>query len=158
VAERAFALLDQMPEVAERRDARRVSRAEGNLIFLDVSFAYDADHTVLHRVSFAAPPGTRVGIRGTTGAGKTTLMGLLMRFYDPTDGEILLDGIDLRDYHLGDLRASSASCCRSPCSSRPPSPRYRVRPSRGRAREDRRGGAPGNAHEFITPCPRATTR
>jgi len=103
-AERAFALLDRMPEVAEKRDPHRVERSAGTLLFLDVSFAYDADHTVLHRVSFAAPAGTRVGIRGTTGAGKSTLMGLLMRFYDPTDGQILLDGVDLRDYSLADLR------------------------------------------------------
>jgi ATP-binding cassette subfamily B protein len=103
-AERAFALLDKMPEVAEKRDALRVGRSTGSLLFLDVSFGYDADHMVLHRVSFATPTGTRVGIRGTTGAGKSTLMGLLMRFYDPTDGQILLDGVDLRDYHLGDLR------------------------------------------------------
>jgi ATP-binding cassette, subfamily B, bacterial len=103
-AERAFALLDKVPEVAERKDAHRVGRSTGSLLFLDVSFAYDADHTVLNRVSFAAPPGTRVGIRGTTGAGKSSLMGLLMRFYDPTDGQIQLDGVDLRDYNLGDLR------------------------------------------------------
>jgi len=103
-AERAFALLDRMPEVAEKREAHRVGRSTGSLLFLDVSFAYDADHTVLHRVSFAAPTGTRVGIRGTTGAGKSSLMSLLMRFYDPTDGEILLDGVDLRDYNLTDLR------------------------------------------------------
>ena len=103
-AERAFALLDKLPEVAERKDAHRVSRSTGSLLFLDVSFAYDVEHVVLHRVSFAAPPGTRVGIRGTTGAGKSSLMSLLMRFYDPTDGQILLDGIDLRDYNLGDLR------------------------------------------------------
>ena len=113
-AERAFALLDQVPEVTERRDARRVTRAAGNLLFLDVSFAYDAQHEVLHRVSFAAPPGTRVGIRGTTGAGKTTLVGLLMRFYDPTDGEILLDGVDLRDYNLGDLRRQFAIVLQEP--------------------------------------------
>jgi ATP-binding cassette subfamily B protein len=103
-AERAFALLDKVPEVAERKDAHRVGRSTGSLLFLDVSFAYDADHTVLNRVSFAAPTGTRVGIRGTTGAGKSSLMGLLMRFYDPTDGQILLDGVDLRDYNLADLR------------------------------------------------------
>ncbi|MGE5198797.1 MAG: ABC transporter ATP-binding protein [Rhodospirillaceae bacterium] len=103
-AERAFALLDKMPEVAEKRDAHRVGRSMGSLLFLDVSFAYDAEHVVLHRVSFAAPTGTRVGIRGTTGAGKSSLMSLLMRFYDPTDGQILLDGVDLRDYNLADLR------------------------------------------------------
>jgi ATP-binding cassette subfamily B protein len=103
-AERAFALLDKVPEVAERKDAHRVGRSTGSLLFFDVSFAYDADHSVLNRVSFAAPTGTRVGIRGTTGAGKSSLMGLLMRFYDPTDGQILLDGVDLRDYNLADLR------------------------------------------------------
>ena len=113
-AERAFALLDQMPEVAERRDAKRISRARGDLLFLDVSFAYDAEHIVLHRISFAAPAGTRVGIRGTTGAGKTTLMGLLMRFYDPTDGEIRLDGVDLREHHLGDLRRQFAIVLQEP--------------------------------------------
>ncbi len=113
-AERAFALLDQVPEVAERRDARRLTRAEGNVLFLDVSFAYDAEHTVLRRVSFAAPPGARVGIRGTTGAGKSTLMGLLMRFYDPTDGTIMLDGVDLRDYHLDDLRRQFAIVLQEP--------------------------------------------
>jgi ATP-binding cassette subfamily B protein len=107
-ADRAFALLDELPEVSERRDAIRITRARGELLFLDVSFAYDPDRPVLHRVSFAAPPGTRVGIRGVTGAGKTTLMGLLMRFYDPTGGVIRLDGVDLPDYHLADLRRQFA--------------------------------------------------
>jgi ATP-binding cassette subfamily B protein len=113
-AERAFALLDELPEVSERKDARRIERATGSLLFLDVSFAYDAEHVVLHRVSFAAPPGTRVGIRGATGAGKSTLMGLLMRFYDPTDGEITLDGVDLRDYSLADLRRQFAIVLQEP--------------------------------------------
>jgi ATP-binding cassette subfamily B protein len=85
-ADRAFALLDESPEVSERRNAVRIARARGDLLFLDVSFAYDPDRPVLYRISFAAPSGTKVGIRGMTGAGKTTLMGLLMRFYDPTGG------------------------------------------------------------------------
>ncbi len=113
-AERAFALLDELPEVVERPDARRITRSKGNLLFLDVSFAYGTDKPVLHRVSFGAPPGTRVGIRGATGAGKTTLMGLLMRFYDPTDGMILLDDIDLREYHLVDLRRQFAIVLQEP--------------------------------------------
>jgi ATP-binding cassette subfamily B protein len=113
-AERAFALLDQVPDVAERRDPIRLSRSKGSVLFLDVSFAYDAEHVVLHRVSFAAPPGTRVGIRGTTGAGKSTLMGLLMRFYDPTDGTIMLDEVDLRDYSLDDLRRQFAIVLQEP--------------------------------------------
>jgi ATP-binding cassette, subfamily B, bacterial len=108
-AERAFSLLDEVPEVAERPDARRIARAKGTILFLDVSFAYDAEHVVLHRVSFAVPAGTRVGIRGATGAGKSTLVGLLMRFYDPSDGMVTLDGVDLRDYNLADLRHQFAT-------------------------------------------------
>lgn len=113
-AERAFALLDEYPEVAERVDARPLGRAKGPLLFLDVSFGYDAQHPVLHRVSFAVPYGTRVGIRGTTGAGKSTLMGLLMRFYDPTAGVITLDGIDVREYRLADLRRQFAVVLQDP--------------------------------------------
>ncbi len=113
-AERAFALLDEVPEVAERKDARRLARSNGDVLFLDASFAYDAEHVVLHRVSFRATPGTRVGIRGTTGAGKSTLMGLLMRFYDPTDGLIMLDGFDLREYNLDDLRRQFAIVLQEP--------------------------------------------
>jgi ATP-binding cassette subfamily B protein len=108
-ADRAFSLLDEVPEVAERPDARRIARASGTILFLDVSFAYDVEHVVLHRVSFAVPAGTRVGIRGATGAGKSTLVGLLMRFYDPSDGMVTLDGVDLRDYSLADLRHQFAT-------------------------------------------------
>ena len=153
-AERAFALLDKLPEVAERKDAHRVSRSTGSLMFLDVSFAYDADHVVLHRVSFAAPPGTRVGIRGTTGAGKSSLMSLLMRFYDPTEGQILLDGIDLRDYNLGDLRRQFGIVLQEPvlfsttigeniAYGRPEATREQIAEAARLA----------NAHEFISALP-----
>jgi ATP-binding cassette subfamily B protein len=108
-AERAVSLLDELPEVAQRRDARRIARVTGTILFLDVSFAYDPEHVVLHRVSFAVPAGTRVGIRGSTGAGKTTLVGLLMRFYDPSDGVVTLDGVDLREYSLAHLRSQFAT-------------------------------------------------
>src|SRR5207253_9634493 len=70
----------------------------------DVSFAYGPDRLALDGISFAVEPGIRVGIAGATGAGKTTMMNLLTRFYDPTSGRILLDGVDLRDYKLADLR------------------------------------------------------
>ena len=103
-AERAFALLDERPDVPERSHARSIGRAAGAVAFRHVSFAYNPDHPVLHDVSFEVPPGARVAIEGPTGAGKTTLVGLLIRFYDPTAGGILLDGVDLRDYRLADLR------------------------------------------------------
>jgi ATP-binding cassette subfamily B protein len=103
-AERAFALLDEMPEVLEKPHPRALVRAKGAVAFRDVFFAYPDGPTVLNEVSFTVEPGARVGIAGRTGAGKSTLVTLLMRFYDPGAGQILLDGIDLRDYRLADLR------------------------------------------------------
>jgi ATP-binding cassette, subfamily B, bacterial len=103
-AERAFELLDETPDVQEKPHARRLGRARGGLEFRDVSFGYDGQLSVLSDISFAIAPGTRLGIVGKTGAGKTTLVSLITRFYDPTAGAILLDGVDLRDYRLADLR------------------------------------------------------
>jgi ATP-binding cassette subfamily B protein len=103
-AERAFSLLDSTPDVHERRPARPIARARGRIEFRGVSFAYGTEPAVLQEVSFEVAPGERVGIAGATGAGKTTLVSLLTRFYDPTAGAILLDGVDLREYKLADLR------------------------------------------------------
>ena len=113
-AERAFAILDQPADVPERPQSRPLARAAGAVEFRNVSFAYEPDHAVLHEVSFEVPPGARVAITGTTGAGKTTLVSLLTRFYDPTDGAILLDGVDLRDYRLADLRSQFAMVLQDP--------------------------------------------
>jgi ATP-binding cassette subfamily B protein len=113
-AERAFTLLDEERDVPERPAAVRIQRAAGDVRFHQVSFAYEGGQPVLERVSFHVEPGTRVGIAGRTGAGKTTLVSLLMRFYDPTAGEILLDGIDLRDYRLADLRSQFAIVLQEP--------------------------------------------
>jgi ATP-binding cassette subfamily B protein len=111
---RAFELLDEVPEVAERPYARPIKRSDGAIEFRQVSFAYDSTHMVLDQVSFALQPGTRLGIAGRTGAGKSTLVSLLMRFYDPSAGQILLDGVDLRDYKLADLRNQFAIVLQEP--------------------------------------------
>src|SRR5437867_7846867 len=113
-AERAFALLDEAPGVAERANARPLARARGAMVFRNVAFAYDHSHPVLQNISFEIEPGTCLGIGGTTGAGKTTLVNLLTRFYDPTAGQILLDGVDLRDYKLADLRHQFAIVLQEP--------------------------------------------
>jgi len=113
-AERAFALLDERPDVLEHPHARPLARAAGAVAFRHVSFAYDADRPVLDDVSFEVPPGARVGIVGTTGVGKTTLVSLLTRFYDPTNGAILLDGVDVRDYRLAALRRQFAIVLQEP--------------------------------------------
>ncbi|MCA1670840.1 MAG: ABC transporter ATP-binding protein/permease [Actinobacteria bacterium] len=104
-AERAFGLLDEAPEVPERKHARPIERARGAVRFVDLAFGYDPDRLALEDISFEVPPGTRVGITGHTGAGKTTLMNLLIRLYDPTAGRVELDGVDVRDYRLHELRA-----------------------------------------------------
>lgn len=103
-AGRAFALLDEMPEVIEKPHAKRLTRARGDVTFDNVSFAYEHGHDVLRGIRLVVHAGTRVGIQGKTGAGKTTIVGLLTRFYDPSGGAIRLDGTDLRDYKLADLR------------------------------------------------------
>ena len=107
-AERVYALLDQAPEVMEHAHPRALPRARGAIEFQDVSFAYPGDRTALRDVTFRAPAGSRIGIAGPTGAGKSTLVGLLLRLYDPGAGRILLDGVDLREYRLADLRRQYA--------------------------------------------------
>jgi ATP-binding cassette subfamily B protein len=113
-AERAFSLLAEAPDAADRPSARPLARALGAVAFHNVCFAYSQDHPVLHDISFEVGPGTHLGIVGPTGAGKTTLVSLLIRFYDPTAGQILLDGVDLRDYKLVDLREQFALVLQEP--------------------------------------------
>jgi ATP-binding cassette subfamily B protein len=103
-AERAFALLDQVPDVVEQPHAIRLKRASGRITFRDVSFGYTTGRPVLRNITIDVAAGTRVGIMGMTGAGKTTFLNLLMRFFDPTQGVILLDDIDVRTLKLDDLR------------------------------------------------------
>ncbi|MGH2774332.1 MAG: ABC transporter ATP-binding protein [Actinomycetota bacterium] len=103
-AERVFELLDLAPQIQDRPGARPLIRAEGAIRFRDVSFSYDAERPILRELSFFVPADTCLGIRGRTGVGKTTLVNLVARFHDPKSGSILLDGIDLRDYRLRDLR------------------------------------------------------
>jgi ATP-binding cassette, subfamily B, bacterial len=113
-AERAFSLLDEDHDVPERPDAIPIQRARGDVEFRHVTFRYGRDADVLTNVSFSVEPGTRVGISGRTGGGKTTLVSLLTRFYDPASGAILLDGIDIRDYRLADLRNQFAIVLQEP--------------------------------------------
>jgi len=154
-AERAFSLLDETHDVAEKRHAWPIVRASGAITFRDVSFAYPGGPPVLRNISFDIVPSCRVGIRGMTGAGKTTLISLLTRFYDPTAGQVLLDGIDLRDYKLPDLRNQFAIVLQDPVlfsSSIAQNIAY-ARPQASEA-EIVEAAKLANAHDFIARLPK----
>jgi ATP-binding cassette, subfamily B, bacterial len=153
-AERALVVLDEVPEVAERTDARPLTRANGAIEFRGVSFGYGAEPLVLRDVSFTIEPGTSVGIAGPTGAGKTTLLSLMTRFYDPTAGEILLDGIDIRDIRLPDLRNQFAIVQQDAVlfSTTVADNILYARPGASR-REVEEAARAANAHDFIAALP-----
>jgi len=102
--ERYHSVLDEKPDVPEAPNALAITRANGKIAFQNVSFEYTAGHAVLHEVSFELLSGSRLGVVGPTGSGKTTLSSLLLRLYDPGGGEITLDDIDLKEYKVADLR------------------------------------------------------
>ena len=153
-AHRAFSLLDEAPDVHDRPDAWPLPRAAGHLTFQNVSFSYDGARPVLQGISFDAPPCTRVGLIGGSGSGKTTLLKLLTRFYDPTEGRILLDGIDLRNYRLRDLRRQFAIVLQEPVLFST-SIAENIAYARPEARELEIVAAAeaAHAHEFITKFP-----
>jgi ABC-type multidrug transport system fused ATPase/permease subunit len=97
-------LLDMEPDVREKPDAIELGRSRGHVVARDLDFAYQGRQETLTKVSLEARPGERIAIVGHTGAGKSTLMSLLVRFYDPASGSIQIDGVDLRDLKLSSLR------------------------------------------------------
>lgn len=105
-AERVFRLLDAPPEAPDSPDAVELTDVRGDVCFENVHFSYDGERTILSDLSFEAKAGQTIAIVGPTGAGKTTLVNLLMRFYDPQGGRILLDGKDVRSYTRKSLRAA----------------------------------------------------
>lgn len=102
--EMALELLEIEPDVVEKPDARSLDHARGEVTFEHVSFHYEGRQHTLRDVSFHVEPGSSIAIVGPTGAGKTTLISLLPRFYDPRQGRILVDGHDIRDLTLSSLR------------------------------------------------------
>lgn len=106
-AERVFDIFDEKPEIVDVAQSVTLGRARGAVVFNAVNFAYDRD-PVLKDFSLEVKPGEVIAFVGPSGAGKTTLVGLLSRFYDPTSGQILLDGHDLRQISLASLRRNVA--------------------------------------------------
>jgi len=103
-SERIFALLDSEPRIVSPVSPATIPGGPGEVVFENVTFGYHADHTVLHNLSFRVAPGEKVAIVGYTGAGKTTIISLLSRFYDVTSGSVRVGGNDVRNYAIGDLR------------------------------------------------------
>jgi ATP-binding cassette, subfamily B, bacterial len=103
-AQRVFEILDTPEDISDRPGAVALKRVSGALAFREVGFAYGPDRPVFSRLSFAVSPGETVAIVGTSGVGKTTLLSLILRFYDPTKGAIFVDGIDIRTIQLRSLR------------------------------------------------------
>jgi len=153
-AERAFALLEQIPEVIDRADARALGRARGEIEFRDAAFSYDGGRCVLQGLTLHVRAGARIGIVGRTGAGKTTLVNLVTRFYDPTSGAVLLDGEDLRRWRLDDLRRQFAIVLQEPVLF---STSIGENIAYGRADADaaaiEAAARAANAHEFVAALP-----
>ena len=101
---RVFSVLDEEKEVSEDPNAVHLDRVDGAFGFQGVNFSYDKTIATLTNISFEIRPGDRVGIMGSTGAGKSTLINLLNRFYDPSSGNITIDGVDIKNYKLAAYR------------------------------------------------------
>jgi ATP-binding cassette subfamily B multidrug efflux pump len=103
-AERIFAFLDEEEEIADAADPVRPEKVRGHVVFQNVRFGYDPEEIVIKDFSADVQPGQKIALVGPTGAGKTTMVKLLMRFYDVNSGAILIDGHNIKDYTRADLR------------------------------------------------------
>jgi len=105
-ADRIFEILDAKSDIVDKPDALKLPEVQGNVKFEDVTFRYfRGGEPVLNKVTFEAKPGETIALLGATGSGKTTIINLLPRFYDPSEGRITIDGYDLRDITLDSLRS-----------------------------------------------------
>ncbi len=102
--ERVFELMDVQPTLVDKPDAQPLPAVTGKVEYRDVSFAYDPSKPVLQNLNLRVSPGEVIALVGSSGAGKTTLINLLMRFFDPVAGQVLIDGMDIRDVTLDSLR------------------------------------------------------
>jgi ATP-binding cassette subfamily B protein len=103
-AERIFDILDTKPDITDASNVKELPEIKGEVVFDHVSFAYDADTNVLNDVSFRIKPGETIALVGPTGAGKTTIVNLISRFYDIQQGKIYIDGHDIKEVSIESLR------------------------------------------------------
>jgi ATP-binding cassette subfamily B protein len=155
-AERVYEILDAPVEVASGKDAKKAPRIKGAVELQDVWFSYDKATDVLQGVSLKVEAGEMIGLVGRSGAGKSTLINLLSRFYDVSEGEILIDGVDIRKIDLNDLRNQVGVVLQEPFLF-PGTVRDNIAYSRPNAtfEEIASSAKKANAHDFIMRLPDA---
>jgi len=157
-AERVFELLDIEPEIQDAPHAAELPKLKGQVRFENVSFSYDSDQPVLQDINLVASPGQTIAIVGPTGAGKSTMVSLLMRFYDVTSGKITLDGHDIRSVSQNSLRSQMGMVLQEPFLFSG-SVQENIRYGRLDANQEEVEAAAkaANAHDFISRLPEGYT-
>jgi len=149
-AERVFTILDTEPEISNSLDATKMGVIDGSVEFNGVHFAYDEGTPVLKGINFQVEPGQSIAIVGPTGAGKSTIINLIPRFYDVTEGKILIDGRDVRDVEVDSLRNQMSIVLQDPLIFSG-TIRENIRYGKLDATDDEiiEAAKAANAHEFI---------
>lgn len=107
-AQRMFEIIDAIPEIVEDEEPVAMEKPKGEIVLKDVTFGYEINRPVLKNINLTIPAGSMLGIVGRSGAGKTTLVNLISRMYDPQEGSIYLDGVDIKNISFKDLRRNVA--------------------------------------------------
>ncbi len=153
-AERVFEVMDTEPDIADVIEPVAMPVIQGGVTFKNVGFSYDKARRILDDISFDVKPGEMIGLVGHSGAGKTTIINLLSRFYDPIEGEILIDGVPMKNIKLDDLRRQFGIVLQEPflfpgtigeniAYAKPEASRIEIM----------KAGKAANAHEFILRFP-----
>lgn len=153
-AERVFQIIDEKAEGKDENEAKTISSLKGDIVFDQVSFSYEEEVATLQQVSFHAPPGKTVALVGPTGAGKTTVISLLSRFYDADEGAIYVDGIDIKSITRQSLRRQMAFVLQDSVLFRT-TVRENIRYGKLEAANDEvvEAAKNANAHDFIMKLP-----
>jgi len=148
--QRTFEILDTRPQIADDEHARAMPAGAGSIVFENVSFGYSRHEPVIKNVSFTVQPGEHIGIVGKSGSGKTTLINLLARFYEVDEGRILINGVDVRELKIDELRRQVGVVLQEPFLFRG-TIRQNVTYGRGDASPEDvlEAAKAANAHDFI---------